>query len=68
MEVHGGSWVVISRGISRVTILKTQLRGIITLLITTPEPPKVGGGSQRVRHDPVFGWTSIVGRRLLLPR
>ena len=38
-EVLGGSWVVISRVISRVTILITYIRGLITLLITTPEPP-----------------------------
>ena len=35
----GGSWVVISRVISRATILITHIRGLITLLITTPEPP-----------------------------
>ena len=35
----GGSWVVITRVISRVTILITHIRGLITLLITTPEPP-----------------------------
>ena len=38
----GGSWVVISRVISRVTILITHIRGLIiilTPLITTPEPP-----------------------------
>ena len=35
----GGSWVLTSRVISRVTILVTHIRGLITLLITTPEPP-----------------------------
>ena len=36
----GGSWVVISRVITRVTILiVTPIRGLITPLITTPEPP-----------------------------
>ena len=35
----GGSWVVISRAITRVTILITLVRGLITPLITTPEPP-----------------------------
>ena len=35
LEVH----VVISRVISRVTILIIHIRGLITLLITTPEPP-----------------------------
>ena len=33
-----GSWVVISRVISRVTKLVTHIR-LITLRITTPEPP-----------------------------
>ena len=37
--VLGGSWVVISRVISRVTILITHIRGLITPLITTHEPP-----------------------------
>ena len=31
----GGSWVVISRVISRIAILITRIRGLITLLITT---------------------------------
>ena len=35
----GGSWVVISEVISRVTIVITQIRGLITPLITTHEPP-----------------------------
>ena len=35
----GGSCVVISRVISRVTILITLLRGLITPLIATYEPP-----------------------------
>ena len=34
--VVGGSWVVISGVISRVTI---AIRGLITVLITTHEPP-----------------------------
>ena len=42
----GGSWVVISRVISRVTILITHIRGLITLLITTPEPPSKGQESE----------------------
>ena len=32
--------MVISRVISRVTILISHIRGLITLLITTPEPPR----------------------------
>ena len=35
----GGSWVVISRVISKVTIIITHNRRLITPLITTPEPP-----------------------------
>ena len=35
----GGSCVVTSRVISRVSILITHIRGLITLLITTHEPP-----------------------------
>ena len=37
--VLGGSGALISRVISRVTILITHIRGLITPLITTPEPP-----------------------------
>ena len=42
--VLGGSWVVISGVISRVTILVTHIGGLITPLITTHKPP-----SRRVR-------------------
>ena len=35
----GGSWLVLSRTISRVTILITYNRGLITPLITAHEPP-----------------------------
>ena len=37
----GGSWVVISRVICRVTLIISEslLRGLITPLITTHEPP-----------------------------
>ena len=35
----GGSWVVTSGVISRVTTLITHIRGLITPLITTHEPP-----------------------------
>ena len=37
--VLGGSWVVISGVISKVTIVMTHIRGLITLLITAHEPP-----------------------------
>ena len=42
----GGSWVVISRVISRVTIVITHIRGLITPLITTHEPPSVAHRSK----------------------
>ena len=35
----GGSWVVVSGVISRVTIAITYIRGVITPLMTTHEPP-----------------------------
>ena len=35
----GGSWVEKSGVISRVTIIITHIRGLITPLITTHEPP-----------------------------
>ena len=40
----GGSWVVISRVKSRVTILVTHIRGLITPRKTTHEPPSSFGG------------------------
>ena len=45
--ILGGSWAVIT-GVSRVTILITPIRGLITLLITTHEPPS------RVPHSGSF--------------
>ena len=36
-----GSWVVISGIISRVTTLITHIRGLITPLVTTHEPPSI---------------------------
>ena len=35
----GGSWVVISGAITRVTIVISHIRGLITRLITTHEAP-----------------------------
>ena len=35
----GVHWLGISRRISRGTIFMTHIRGLTTLLITTPEPP-----------------------------
>ena len=45
----GGSWVLIRRVNSRVTILITRIRGLITPLITTPEPPRTPH-QHRQRH------------------
>ena len=39
MGVLGGSWLVISGVIIKVTIVITHIKGLITLLITTHEPP-----------------------------
>ena len=36
----GGSWVVISGVIIRLTIVITHIRGLITPVITTHEPPR----------------------------
>ena len=38
-EPLGGSWVLLSRVISRVTIHITHIRGLVTPPITTHEPP-----------------------------
>ena len=35
----GGSWVVISRVISRITMVVTYIRALLTPLVTTHEPP-----------------------------
>ena len=43
--VRGGSWVVISAVIGRVTIFITHTKGLITLLITSREPPSSFFGS-----------------------
>ena len=38
-RILGGSWVVRSGVISRVTVLITHIKGLITLHISTHEPP-----------------------------
>ena len=38
-ELLGGYWLVISGVISRVAILTSHIRGLITPLTTTHEPP-----------------------------
>ena len=45
----GGLWVVISRVITRVTILIALNRGLVIPLITTPEPPSDLPKTSRVR-------------------
>ena len=47
----GGSWVVISGAISRVNILITHIRGSITLLVTTHEPPSLDTGQTGKKED-----------------
>ena len=49
----GGSWVVISGVISKVTVLITHIRGLISPLITRHEPPKYMAlsGSTYLRQD-----------------
>ena len=48
----GGSWVVISRVISRVAIVISYIRGLITPLITTHEPPSSLYSSRLNRMGP----------------
>ena len=42
----GGSWVVLSRLISRITMVITYIRGLITPLITSHVPPSRALGSE----------------------
>ena len=41
LALLGGPWVVVSGLISRATIVITQIKGLITPLITTHEPPSM---------------------------
>ena len=41
MSLLGGSVVVISRVISRVTVVISHIKGLIIPLITTHEPPSI---------------------------
>ena len=52
----GGSWLVISGVISRVTIIITHTRGLITLLITTHEPPSRAFRALKVSGCRAFGF------------
>ena len=40
----GGSWVVVNGLISRITIVITYIRGLITPLVTAREPPSTLNG------------------------
>ena len=40
----GGSWVIRSSVISRITMVITYIRGLITPLATTHEPPRSNSG------------------------
>ena len=47
--ILGGSWVVISRVISRITLVVTYIKGLITPLLTTHEPLSRNTGGGRCR-------------------
>ena len=50
-RVLGGSWVVIKGAISRVTIIITHIRGLITPVITAHEPPSKAFTSELSRFS-----------------
>ena len=41
MSCLGGSWVVISGVISKITIVLIHIRGLTTMLIATHAPPRL---------------------------
>ena len=55
----GGPWVVISGVLSRVTIMIANIRGLLTLLVTTHEPPS----TRRDTIDPMM-FCAATPRRL----
>ena len=55
----GGSWVVISRLKSRVTILITHIRGLISPLIATHEPPSTFDHNSLISGLP-SAWSRIL--------
>ena len=57
----GGSWVVISGVISKVTIVITHTRGLITILITTHEPPSNGSHGKGFRDLGFWGIFRALG-------
>ena len=59
----GGSWVVISGVISRVTIIITPSRGFVAPVITAHEPPSTGVQLQRLSEDSPRWWLGTFSRR-----
>ena len=49
--ILGGSWLVRSRVLSRVTIVITHIRGLIALLLTTHEPPSMSGCKRLTQYQ-----------------
>ena len=47
----GGPWAVMNVVISRVTLLLTHIKGLITPLITTDEPPSIVESLQGARLE-----------------
>ena len=74
----GGSWAVISGVLSRVTIVIAHIRGLITPLITTHEPPsesketpaELRTPSVQIRLEPksAAGGCRFMGFRALNPK
>ena len=64
----GGSWVVISRVISRVTILITHIRGLITPLITAHEPPSRFPSRRLLNGAEALQWPQLLSFSLFLSR
>ena len=51
MVLFGGSWVAINGVLSRVAILVSDIRGLLTPLVTTHEPPSRFWKLRRVRAN-----------------
>ena len=63
----GGSWVVISGLISRVTVVITHIKGLITPLITTHEPPSTPAQAPVTLEPQVPATRSHQAKKLLDP-
>ena len=59
-QLLGGPWEVISRVISRITMIRTYIRGLITPLITTHEPPSM----QEIRKTKLLSKDSYFKRSM----